>query len=169
MGGGLRKGTMAFVCLCLGECCLPAPALIPDTSVPPCMPLVPFKLLPWCWSWEGVSLSKFVCSFFKRNCLALQKFLPPTQSPQDFCSQKLWGPNFLALEPWVRDLVWSWDSLFLIYPSWNSSATCGCGTSLFHVSAPPTILDGCGFFESVVVRLPCNSVSDSLSDSCSIF
>ena len=36
-------------------------ALMPDTSVPPCMPLVPFKLLPWCWSSEGVSLSMRPC------------------------------------------------------------------------------------------------------------
>ena len=35
-----------------------------------------------------------------------------------------------------------------------------CGTSLFIVSAPPTSLDGCGFFNSVVVRLPFNSISD---------
>ena len=29
-----------------------------DTSVSPCVPLVPFKLLPQCWSSEGVSLSR---------------------------------------------------------------------------------------------------------------
>ena len=36
----------------------PLPALMPDTSVSPCMTLVPGKLLPWCWSSEGVSLSR---------------------------------------------------------------------------------------------------------------
>ena len=30
----------------------------------------------------------------------------------------------------------------------------------FHVSAPPTSLDGCGFCNSIVVRLPLNSISD---------
>ena len=32
--------------------------LFPDTPVSPCVPLVPFKLLPQCWSSEGVSLSR---------------------------------------------------------------------------------------------------------------
>ena len=65
---------------CLGESCPPALTLMPHTSVPPHMPLVPFKLLPWCWSSGAVSLSKFMCGFFKGNCLGLQKFLLPTQS-----------------------------------------------------------------------------------------
>ena len=65
---------------CLGKSCPPALALMPDTSVSPCMPLVPFKLLPWCWSSEGVSLiTHSMCGFFK-NCLGLQKFLLSTQS-----------------------------------------------------------------------------------------
>ena len=38
VGRGFRKGKW------------PRLALKPDTSVPPCIPLVPFKLLPWCWS-----------------------------------------------------------------------------------------------------------------------
>ena len=63
--GGFRKGTEI--------------ALMPDTSVSPSMLLVPFKLLLWCWSSEGVSLIKSM-HVFKRNCLELQKFLPPTQS-----------------------------------------------------------------------------------------
>ena len=37
---------------CLGENCPPALALMPDTSIPPCTPLVPFKLLPQCWNSE---------------------------------------------------------------------------------------------------------------------
>ena len=36
----------------------------------------------------------------------------------------------------------------------------GCGTSPFGILAPPTYLDGCGFFNSVLVRLPFNSISD---------
>ena len=58
-----------------------------DTSFPLYMPLVPFKLLPWCWSSEGVSLSKFVWGFFKGNCLELQKFLPLTQSWLGFAAR----------------------------------------------------------------------------------
>ena len=34
------------------------------------------------------------------------------------------------------------------------------GTSPFHVSTPPTSLDGCVFFNSVAVALPFNSISD---------
>ena len=66
----------------------------------PCMPLVPFKLLPQCWSSEGVSLSKFMCGFFKWNCLGLQKFLPLTQSLLVFVarsygdlSSRHWNPG----------------------------------------------------------------------------
>ena len=65
---------------CLRENCPPALTLMPDTSVPPAMSLVPFKLLPQCWGSERVGLSKSMCGFLKRNCLGLKKFLPPTQS-----------------------------------------------------------------------------------------
>ena len=37
---------------------------------------------------------------------------------------------------------------------------CGCGTSTFHFCAPPTSLDECGFFNSVVVRLPFSLISE---------
>ena len=37
---------------------------------------------------------------------------------------------------------------------------CGCGISLFHVWAAPTSLGGCGFFNSIVVRLQFSSISD---------
>ena len=129
-----------------------------DTSVSPYIPLVPFKLLPWCWSSEGVSLSKSLCGFFKRNCLGLQKFLPPTQSLLDFAARSYedlsswsWNPGVGAWCGAGTPHSWGIPSKFL-------PTTCGCGTSLFHVSAPPTSLDVCGFFNSLVVRLPFNSV-----------
>ena len=59
------------------------------------MPLVPFKLLPWCWSSERVHVSKSVRGFFKGNCLGLQKFLPPTQSPLIFAATVM-GTYLLA-------------------------------------------------------------------------
>ena len=72
-----------------------------DLSVSLCMPLAPFKVLPQCWSPEGVSLSKSTCG-------ALQEEMPenPTVSsadptPTGFYSQKLWGLIFLALRPWA--------------------------------------------------------------------
>ena len=41
------------------------------------------------------------------------------------------------------------------------STTGGCGTSLFCICAPSTSLDRCGFFNSIVVKFPFNSISDS--------
>ena len=72
---------------CLGQSCPPAVVLMPDNSFPPHMPLVSFKLLPWCWSLEGVSLSKSVCEFFKGKCLGHWKFLPLTHSPLVFAAR----------------------------------------------------------------------------------
>ena len=45
-GEGLEKGQWPLL------------SLMPDSSVPPYMPLVPFKLLLQCWSSERVSLSR---------------------------------------------------------------------------------------------------------------
>ena len=54
----------------------------------------------------------------------LTSFLPfgiqsPISSsvPTNFCSQKLWGLTFLALEPWTGGLVLDWDSSLPRYPS----------------------------------------------------
>ena len=115
----------------------------------------------WCGSTEGVSLSKSVCGFFKRNFLGLQKFYPLTQRPLVFATRSYgdlsswhWNPGLGA---WCgAGTPCSWD-----IPPEILFTTHGYGTSLFHVSAPPTSLDGCGFFNSVVVRLPFNSISDS--------
>ena len=97
---GSEKGHGFCQPFCLRESCPPAPALMPNTSVPSCMPLVPFKLLPWwCWSSEGMCLGRSMYRFCKGNCLGLQKFLLPTQSL--LVSEKLWGLTFLALEPWA--------------------------------------------------------------------
>ena len=41
------------------------------------------------------------------------------------------------------------------------STTCGFETSCFHISTSPTVLDGCGFFNPVVVGRPFISISDS--------
>ena len=87
-GGRAQKRDSGLCPLfCVGGSCPPAPTLMPDTSVPLCTPLVPFKLLPQCWSSEGVRLSKSMCGFFKGNCLELQEFLPPTQSPLVFAAR----------------------------------------------------------------------------------
>ena len=76
-----------------------------------------------------------------------------------FPRQKLWGLMFLALE--------SWDmgpgvglGLFAPRISLLNFYQRGCSGSPFCVRAPLTILDGCGFFNSVVVRLSRNPISD---------
>ena len=129
-------------------------ALMTDNSVPPLMSLLPFKLLPQCWSSEGVSWSKSMCGPFKRNYLGLQKpsislslnpqwFLQPgvfiASGYRDFSSWH-WNPG-------LGGLVWGWGPSILMgvhpqlrYPSQFLSATPGCGTSPVCVSDPPTSL-----------------------------
>ena len=107
--GGLRKGQWPLPTF-LRENCAPAPTLMPDISVPPHMPLVPFKLLPWCWSSEGVSLGRSVCGFFKGNCLGLQMFLPPTQSLLIFTARSYRELSSCHWNPGLGGLVWGWDT-----------------------------------------------------------
>ena len=130
VGMGSEKGQWPLPPFSLGEGCPPDLTLIPDTSVSPCMPLVPFKLLPPCWSSEGMSLSKSACHFVKVNCLGLKKFLPPTQSLLVFTARSYgdlsswhWnsglGTWFGAGTPHSQDTswifihhMWIWDQLF---------------------------------------------------------
>ena len=105
-----------------------------------------------------------MCAFSKRNCLGLQNFLPLTQSLLVFAARSYWG-LFSWHEPWAEG---PGVGLGHLTPELLST-TCGCGTSPFHICAPPIRLHGCGFFNSIVVRLPFNSTSDCLSDGCSTF
>ena len=113
----------------------PACALMPGTSVPPCIFLVSFELLSQCWSqreWVQVS------SWDSRSPLFHWAIIPDS-----FYSQKLWG-LLPALEPWARGVgvglgllttqgdLCSWDIPFDFYLP--------CETSLFLVSIPPTNL-----------------------------
>ena len=52
IGGWVQKRDNG---LCLPFCLGALALMVVDTSVPSPMPLVPFKLLPQCWSSEGVS------------------------------------------------------------------------------------------------------------------
>ena len=90
---------MVFAHLSVWEKLSPAPTFFQTLQIP-CTPQVPFMLLPWCWSAEGVSLSESMCRLFKGNCLGL-KFSSTDSVPAGFCSQKLWGLIFLAQEPWT--------------------------------------------------------------------
>ena len=50
--------------------------------------------------------------------------------------------------------------LFQDIPPKFLSTTCGCETSPLHICTHPTSLNGCGFFNSIVVRLPFNLISE---------
>ena len=59
----------------------PALTLIPDTSVLPCMSLVPFEVLPQSWGSEGVSPSKPMHRRYERNAWTPEALhLPQLQS-----------------------------------------------------------------------------------------
>ena len=104
--------------------------------------------------------------FFKRKCLGLQKILPPTQSPLGFAARNYgdlssWNrnPGLEAGEGGGQALVWGWNSLLPRYHSqifihhtwiWNQPV---------HAFTPPASLDGYHLFNSIVVRLPFNSIS----------
>ena len=153
MGVGFRKGTMVSVTFLSERKLSPALALMPDTSVPPHMSLVPFKLLPQWWSSERVSLSKPMCGFSKRSCWVLQKFLSLTQSPLVFAARSYGDLSSWHWNPWLWYLMWGCGSSSPRYPSWIFIHHTRCGTSPFCISTPPTSLSGCGFFNFMVVRL----------------
>ena len=139
---------------CPGGSCLLAFALIPDTSIFPHMPLLPFQLLPRHWSLEGVSLSKSqaCCGTFNRWLLRISPFLLPPQPPLGF-TVRSYGD--LSSWQWITglgSLVWGWDPWLPSFPSWFLSTTHVCGT------APSTCLNECDFFNSLVVRLLYSSI-----------
>ena len=159
-GRAQKRDNGLFLPFSLGERCPPALDLMTKPSVLPWMPTMTFKWLPWCWSSEEVRLCKSMCGFFKENCLGLQKCLLLIQFLLGFVARSyldyLPSSGTLSLGTWcVAEIPCSWD-----IPSNILSTTPGCRTGLFHVSAPCTSLDGCGFFNSVVVRLPINLISD---------
>ena len=79
----LKRNNHLCLPFCLGESCPPVLAIVPDTSFPSYMPLYPSSaalVLEFRGNESG-------CLFFKRNCLELQKFLPPTQSMLVFAAR----------------------------------------------------------------------------------
>ena len=101
-GRAQKRNNSNCLHFCLGKSCTPALALVPDTSVSPSTLLVPFKVLPLCWSPEVVSLSKCACRSLQEEMTENPQFLPQNQPhpPHWIYSQRLWGLIFLALEPW---------------------------------------------------------------------
>ena len=161
--GVLWKGTMSSVtggCLSVREKALPQ-------LLPWCQPLQFLLVFHWClsscyssagWSSEGVSLNKSMCAFFKGNCLGLHKFLPLTQSPLFFSARSCGNWPSWHWNPGLGNLVWGWYSSLLRHPSqifihhiqmWDQPVLC-CHRSYS--------LDGYGFFNSVLTRLPFNLI-----------
>ena len=134
---------------------------MPDIAVPLCMPVVPFKLLPQCWRSEGVSLCKFMCGFSKKNYLGLQKFPHWFNSCWSLQSEVMgtylpgtgtlsWRRSGVGLGLLAPEMV-----LLNFYPQHVDVAT-------VHSASPPLLQsDGCGFFNSIVVRIPFKCISDS--------
>ena len=77
--------------------------------------------------------------------------------------QELWRLIFRTLEPWAEGLG---VGLGLLAPEIKIckflSITCGCGSSLFNISTPPTSLDGCGFFKPHFKTHPVHSCRTSI-------
>ena len=106
------------------------------------------------------SESKSVCGLFKGSCLGLQKFFPLTQSPLVFAARSYGALSFWHWNPGLGSLVWGWDPLFLKYLSqifiyhkwmWDQPVLYLC----------PSYQSGWMWFNSIVIRLLFNSISDS--------
>ena len=162
MGGGFRKGIMASVCLSVCE------KAVPQFS-PWCQTLHFLPVCHWClsscylgaraqreWVWASPCVGSLrgtawnSCSFFHQLITTV------------FCIQKIWGLLFWAMELWNPGLgdwcgagtphswyiplkfihhMWVWDQpVPRLHPSYQSN--------------------GCGFFNSEVVGLPFNLISD---------
>ena len=140
VGGGFRKWTMAsacingrhLVCHCLSSYC-------PGTGTK----------REWVWVGEGVCV-----------CLLGASAVFSTDSiPSGFWSQKFWDLSSWHWNPGLGAWCWSGTLCSRDIPLKFLWTTHGWGFSPFWDYAPPTSLDGCGFFNSVV-RLPFNSISD---------
>ena len=116
------------------------------------------------------------------------QFLLPPQPPLVFTARSCEALSSWPWNPGLHSLVWGWDCWLPRYPSQFLSNTqnfyqfyeCGSACSAtavspcripssLHghlVSAPPTHLDECGFFKTLVVRGVCIEVSCDSSCGC---
>ena len=125
--------------------------------------IVPFQVPPWCWFPGG-----WACAHSRTPCA------PPMESPvietgsfschcnpHRFLQPEILRLYFPTLEPWA-----TWSVLLPSCSSWlirmqiwdcpvHQPPPC-CISSLpgLSISTPPTSLDECFFFNSLVVRLP---------------
>ena len=116
VGTQFSKGTMSSACLSVWEKADPSSCLDARQFSSSLYAMVPFKLLPWCWSSEEVSLSPCVGSLRGTACdsrnffhwLRPHWFLQPdVVGTYLSCTENLgWG-----------GLLWGWDSSLPRYPS----------------------------------------------------
>ena len=161
-GGGVREGAMLLAWLLS---CLKSLSHYPHSNWA-LLVLIP-GWVGLCMFWDPVGPSnELSCEAvsFSHHC-NLHKFY----------SQRFWGFLFLCWNPGLCGLPCSQ----FVPPSLSS---CKCGTASCHltlllpchvsslpwlsISAPPTDLDECFFFNSLVVRLPYNSISGSSGCFC---
>ena len=122
----------------------------------------------WCWFLGGCfclfSRSLWVSPVNSPVSLGVS---PVSSTPTGFISQRFWGFISLHWNPGLCDL----SSSLVVPPSLSA---CKCATTpstscplthrgplaatLLPISAPPTSLDECFFFNSLVVRLPYSSI-----------
>ena len=156
--GVFRKGTTVLSSsLNLGEYCTPTLRCMSDTSVTPHMLLVSFKLLPQCWSSEGVSLHKSICRFFKRNCWGLQKFLLLTQSPLVNAARSYGDLSSWYSNPGLGGQCQAGIPHFRDMPHKLLSTTHWCGIILFHISVSLFLLLVWMDMISLITQLLCQT------------
>ena len=116
-----------------------------------------------------------LCGPFRQSFLKIWQFLPLPPPALIFTARSYGDLSSWCWNPGLCSLVLGWDRFFSRYPSWLLSTTHDCGTArahsaatlplcatlcllaslpLLHISAPPTCLDECGFFKSLVVGFP---------------
>ena len=118
------------------------------------------------WSSEGVSLSKSMWEYFKRNCFRLQNFLPPSQQSQVFAARSCGDLSSWHWSPGLEEAqCGSWDSSLPsfyplhvdfgpahsisapVLPVWIGVVSLILQLSDFHSAQFLTVLsDGCSVF-----------------------
>ena len=96
----------------LGECCPPALTLMSDTSLPPGMTLVPFKLLCWCWfrGSESAYMSPYV-GYLRGTALDSRSVFRRLNTCW-FLQPEVMGTYILGTGTLGWQALWGWNSLF---------------------------------------------------------
>ena len=131
-------------------------------SVFPCVPLVSFKSYSGAGAQRGESEKVSLCVISLRGTAWGSRISFLWLNPHCFLQPYILGTYLPGTGTLSWGLVWGWDSSLLRYPSrifihhtwmWDQPKPIPC----LH---PSYQSDRCGFFNSVVVRLPFSSISD---------